>query len=186
MLKVAEHALRLRSVSATSALLFADSMIDLMTGLPAEHTSHRAQLDSRTAQHALVIRAQAYTEEHLPDPDIGPAAVAAAVHTSPHTLQRLFTAEGLTVTRWIRQQRLDRCRRDLTDPTRRTCPVSAIAAAAGLPDAAHISLTFKSAFGVNPQEYRTALWLLAARRASSAPCSELVSWARWRAWWAGP
>jgi AraC-like DNA-binding protein len=54
----------------------------------------------------------------------------------------------------IRQRRLERCRRDLLDPSLEDVPVSAIAARRGLTSAAHFSRVFRAAYGASPVEYR--------------------------------
>lgn len=58
---------------------------------------------------------------------------------------------------WIRQRRLERCRRDLLDPALADLPVSAVAARWGLMNAAHFSRAFRAAYGLPPTEYRRAV-----------------------------
>ncbi|GAA2788117.1 hypothetical protein GCM10010470_23340 [Saccharopolyspora taberi] len=55
---------------------------------------------------------------------------------------------------WIRQRRLERCRRDLTNPHLRQRPVHAIAARWGFTDPAHFSRIFRAAYGLSPSDYR--------------------------------
>jgi AraC-like DNA-binding protein len=55
---------------------------------------------------------------------------------------------------WVRQRRLERCRRDLLDPASAARPVSAVAARWGLVNAAHFSRAFRAAYGLSPVEYR--------------------------------
>jgi AraC-like DNA-binding protein len=62
----------------------------------------------------------------------------------------------VTVSGWIRQRRLEGCRRDLLDPTFGDRSVSAIAARWGLTDAAHFSRLSVAAYGLPPAEYRRA------------------------------
>ena len=73
---------------------------------------------------------------------------------SLRSLHQLFHDEGLTVAGWIRQRRLERCRRDLADPALAARPVAAIAARWGYPSAAEFSRAFRAAHGVPPAEYR--------------------------------
>ena len=97
-----------------------------------------------------------HIDEHLGDPDLRPDAIAAAHFVSTRHLQKLFKAEGLTVTDWIRERRLAGCRRDLRDPAlRATRRSSRIATRWGLTNPAHFSRLL-------PRAVR------AARRASSA------------------
>ncbi|WP_416442839.1 helix-turn-helix domain-containing protein [Leucobacter sp. HNU] len=55
---------------------------------------------------------------------------------------------------YIRSQRLEHCRRDLTNPALTDRPVSAIAARWGFIDAAHFSRVFRAHFGSTPREVR--------------------------------
>jgi AraC-like DNA-binding protein len=97
---------------------------------------------------------QAFIDDHLSDPNLTPNAVATAHHVSTRTLQRVFQGNGLTVSGWIREQRLARCRRDLADPRLGQRPVHAVAARWGYVDAAHFSRAFHAAYGIGPLAFR--------------------------------
>ncbi|MDG4858261.1 helix-turn-helix domain-containing protein [Streptomyces sp. T-3] len=103
---------------------------------------------------ALQRRIHAYIQRHLGEPDLTPDSVAAAQRISLRYLHQLFQDQGLTVAAWIRRSRLERCRRELEDPAAFTTPIRAIAARWGLPDAAHFSRLFRSAYGISPSDYR--------------------------------
>jgi AraC-like DNA-binding protein len=105
-------------------------------------------------RHALLTTVQAFIQQHLGDTGLSPAAVAAAHHVSLRTLHQLFHDEGLTVAGWIRQRRLEQCRRDLADPALAARPVAAIAARWGFTSAADFSRTFRASHGMPPAEYR--------------------------------
>jgi AraC-like DNA-binding protein len=59
---------------------------------------------------------KAFIDARLDDPELTTATIAAAHYISPRYLQKLFEAEGSTVTDWIRRRRLDHCKRELLDP----------------------------------------------------------------------
>lgn len=105
-------------------------------------------------KHAMLTTVQAFIHQNLGDPELAPAAVAAAHHISLRTLHQLFHDEGLTVAGWIRARRLERCRTDLADPALDARPVAAIAARWGFASAADFSRAFRSAHGIPPAEYR--------------------------------
>ena len=130
------------------------SIVDLIAVALAGHTGAGRPLPAPTRQRALLRQAYAYIDAHLDEPGLSPAVVAAWLHISDRYLHRLFEPEATTVAEWIRQQRLDRCRRDLRDPRHRNRPAAAIAGRHGLPDAAHFSRIFKTAYGMTPAEYR--------------------------------
>ena len=105
-------------------------------------------------RHALFTTVQAFIQGHLGDPRLSPAMIAAANHMSLRSLQQLFHDEGLTVAGWIRQRRLERCRRDLTDPALASRPAAAIAARWGFSSAGDFSRAFRAVYGLPPAEYR--------------------------------
>jgi AraC-like DNA-binding protein len=119
-------------------------------------------LEGREAPaRALLAKAKAHVERNLGDPRLGPASIAAALFVTPRHLHRLFEGEGCTVSEWIRRARLERCRRDLSDPALAGETILAIATRWGMPDAAHFSKVFRAAYGCSPREYR-ALGVLSA------------------------
>jgi AraC-like DNA-binding protein len=105
-------------------------------------------------RHALLTTIQAFIHQHLGDPQLTPAAIAAAHHMSLRSLHALFHGEGLTVAGWIRRRRLEGCRRDLADPALAGRPVVAIASRWGFSSAADFSRVFRSVHGLPPSEYR--------------------------------
>lgn len=128
-----------------------DRLARHIVGMVAVMCAETVSTDSRTA---LLQGAKEYVESRLPDLDLGPDAIARTQHISTRTLHRLFETDGDTVAGWIRHRRLQRCRDDLVDPASDGITVSAIGARWGLPDAAHFSRLFKSAYGCSPREYR--------------------------------
>jgi AraC-like DNA-binding protein len=131
------------------------AVLDLITVALAARLDRGAQVPHDTRQRALLRRIHAYIEARLGDPDLSPGEIAAAHHVSLRYLYKLFETQQTSVAGWIRARRLERCRRDLLDPTLQARPVSAIAARWGLTNAAHFSRTFRAAYGVAPVEYRT-------------------------------
>jgi AraC-like DNA-binding protein len=105
-------------------------------------------------RHAQLDTVQAFIQRHLGDPALSPAAIAAAHHMSLRALQQLFHDEGLTVAGWVRLRRLERCRRDLSDPALAARPVAAIAARWGFSSPGDFSRAFRAVHGLPPGEYR--------------------------------
>jgi AraC-like DNA-binding protein len=110
----------------------------------------------------LMERVHSFIESHLGDPELTPAAVAAAHHISLRYLHKLFEPEPHGVAGLIRQRRLERCRHDLLDPAQADRPVAGIAAHWGFSSAAHFSRVFREAYGLPPAEFRRAYRLQAA------------------------
>ena len=140
---------------AVEAARVGTATIDLVTSALAARMDREQQVPPPVRQRALLLQVTAFMEQHLGDPDLSPAAIAAAQHISVRYLHKLFRPEGVTVGEWLRQRRLERCRRDLVDPSQRERTVTAIAARWGFTSPAHFSRLFRDAFGVSPSEYRS-------------------------------
>ncbi|HLT09675.1 MAG TPA: helix-turn-helix domain-containing protein [Micromonosporaceae bacterium] len=128
--------------------------LDLVSVMLAEWLGLSRQLPAETHQSALLNRVQSFISERLGDRALTPEAVAAAHHMSLRSLQRLFEARGETVSGWIRRQRLERCRRDLSDPDLAAQPISNIMRRWGFAESAHFNRLFRQAYGVSPSEFR--------------------------------
>jgi len=142
------------------SLRLAGNVVDLLGTVLAERLDATPE-DPGTAHRALMLQITAFIEEHLADPELAPAQIAAAHHISLRQLHKLFHANGTTVAGWIRQRRLERCGHDLRDPRCATRPVGAVGARWGYPDPAHFSRLFKAAYGVGPRDYRASRGLAA-------------------------
>ncbi|MFI1015871.1 helix-turn-helix domain-containing protein [Streptomyces sp. NPDC020965] len=128
-------------------------LLDLFTAILAHHLDD-SLVPPESCQRTLFLQIQAFIHHHLGDPNLSPAAIAAAHHISTRHLQRLFQSHGDTVAAWIRHQRLERVRRDLTDPALKHQPIHAIAARWGLIVQAHFSRIFSTAYGLSPSDFR--------------------------------
>ncbi|MDG3017015.1 helix-turn-helix domain-containing protein [Speluncibacter jeojiensis] len=145
----------LRILAGPGGARLTHAAIDLISTACAAHLGLCG--DVRPDPHRqLVTRIRRYIDDHLDDPALDPPQIAAAHFISTRHLHNLFRAEGETVAAWVRQCRLERCRRDLVDPVLTGVSVGAIGARWGLDDPAHLSRIFKSAFGASPKQYRDA------------------------------
>lgn len=104
----------------------------------------------------LLQKVHAYIEANLDSRELSPASIAAAHFISTRHLHQLFSTQQMTVSSWIRELRLERCRRDLGDPLLSDRPVAAIAARWGFIDAAHFSRAFRARYNMAPSEARAA------------------------------
>jgi AraC-like DNA-binding protein len=149
-----ELANHLDDEDAPGGIRLGTAVLDLVTAGLASRLDRADDLAPDTRQRALLIRAHAFIEEWLGDPELSPDMIAAAHHVSVRYLYRLFEEQGTGVAAWIRHRRLERCRQDLLDPALGHLPVSAIAARHGMRSAPHFSRAFRDAYGVPPGEYR--------------------------------
>lgn len=132
-----------------------DAVLDVLAAAFAEQLKITDSLSLETRHAALRFRVGTFIEEHLADPGLDVATVAVAHHVSVRHLQKIFEAEGATVAGWIRERRLEQCRRDLLDPRYSQLSVAAIGARWAFFDAAHFSRLFKARYGTSPGQYRT-------------------------------
>ena len=109
-----------------------------------------------TYLHADVLLPQVttYVYRHLGDPDLTPARIAAAHFISIRSLHRLWESRGVSISGWIREVRLARCRRDLADPALAHESIGTIAARWGMRNAAHFSRMYREAYGCSPRDHR--------------------------------
>lgn len=96
---------------------------------------------------------KSHIEQNLDDPDLDPETLAHRFGISIRYLHQLFAGEGRSVSRFIMDRRLERCRRDLmvAGPHRN---ITETAFAWGFNDGAHFSRAFKKRFGLSPRAYR--------------------------------
>ncbi len=137
----------------SSALGVAEGVTSIIAAglrsLPGANTKRPSNL---SAFH--VARVKAHVMESLRDPELSIANIAAAMKLSPDHLSRLFRGEPAPLSRFIWHQRLDACRRELSDPRFAQRSVSEIAFSWGFNDATHFSRSFKEQFGMTPREWR--------------------------------
>ncbi|MGZ4251713.1 MAG: helix-turn-helix domain-containing protein [Solirubrobacteraceae bacterium] len=119
--------------------------VDLEASAPPARPRSRAE---------LLLHAQAYIAANLGDAGLDPEQVAHACFISTRYLHRVFGEEGFSVCESIRTARLDRCRRDLINPSLADEPISMIASRWGLPNLPHFSRLFRAAFGCSAREFR--------------------------------
>ncbi len=131
--------------------------LDLLSTVLAHHSHQDSAASGESGPHVLFLRICAFIVEHLRDPALGPEAVASAHRISLRYLHRVFQQNGTTPRAFIKQQRLDRCRKDLADPALDHLTIHTIAARWGYPQPDGFSRAFRTATGMSPSEYRAAM-----------------------------
>ena len=127
------------------------SAFDLITALISD------ELQARTTRGSHQITAHTiaqYVDAHLDDPELTTDRVARAHFISSRQLQYLMSEEGTTLSAYIRERRLERCRVDLKDPSRAGMAIIDIASGWGFSDPSHFSRLFRAAYGLTPRAYR--------------------------------
>lgn len=139
-------------VAAPQLPQLASNVADLLVTSLASRLPDGAQRGVAPAAHML--RARAYLTEHLHDPDLSVRSAADAIGVSVRYLHALFAAEGMSVYRWLRRQRLRRAEQLLTDPATSDTPVTQIAHSLGFKHPSHFTRLFKEQYGQSPRDFR--------------------------------
>ncbi|MEU8362593.1 helix-turn-helix domain-containing protein [Nonomuraea sp. NPDC048882] len=129
-------------------------VLDLVAALLGQRLGRDASAYQADPGEVLLLRVKSFVEERLGDPGLTPSVIAAGHYISVRHLHKLFQNAGLTVGGWIRERRLERCRRDLADPLLRHLAVQAVAARWGFTSPSHFNRVFQRAYDVSPAAYR--------------------------------
>src|SRR5882757_2225065 len=140
-------------VDPVTATRLLDQALDLVAMAFADRMRQRSP-DQSSHRSALLYRLNNYILTHLRDPELSMPRAAAAIGISPRYASDLMAAEQTSFRSYVQVQRLERCRRDLSDPAHAARHISDIAFAWGFNDLAHFSRIFKQRFGASPREWR--------------------------------
>ena len=110
----------------------------------------RVEAPQRGLATRYLSQLQAYALRNLQDEELSPASIAKANNMSARYVHLLFAQMGTTVSAWVRQQRLERCREALKSPAHCNSSVSEIAYSWGFTDPSHFSRVFKTTYGISP------------------------------------
>jgi AraC-like DNA-binding protein len=142
---------RLAADPAAAAL--GAATIELARALLA--SAAHADPNSREAlAETLLARVRAYVRLHLTDPDLRPAAIAAAHNVSLRHLYKVCAQADLSLEQWIIRERLRRAREELLRPESRQRSIAAIAHSWGFRDPTHFARRFRAEYGLTPTEWR--------------------------------
>jgi AraC-like DNA-binding protein len=131
----------------------ANATIDLTRALLASAVGPARPVDDVAAE-TLLTRVRSYVRQHLTDPGLDAAQVAAAHAISVRQLYRLCAAAHFSLEQWIIQQRLEGARAELATPRSRDRSIAVIARHWGFTDPSYFSRRFRRAFGLTPREWR--------------------------------
>ncbi|MFD3488481.1 helix-turn-helix domain-containing protein [Streptomyces sp. NPDC058665] len=101
----------------------------------------------------LTRRVTHYIREHLAEPDLSAARIAAAHGISVRHLYAVLSRSGISLGDWIRTRRLAECRRELAGPNGRLRTIAATGRKWGFANASHFSKIFKQTYGISPRAW---------------------------------
>ena len=139
-------------LDADSERQLVDSALELVQLWPSQgvtgSAAHRQPPRFRKTESRL------YINRHLRDPNFSIESIADIMHCSKRHLHKTFNEESETISHFLWNTRLERCRADLGNPQLRGQSITAIAFSWGFNNAAHFSRCFKARFGLSPSEHR--------------------------------
>ncbi|WP_432835692.1 helix-turn-helix domain-containing protein [Dactylosporangium sp. CA-092794] len=153
----------------TDAGFLGRRLVDLIAATVAQLLGAADAMPGETKRRMLRTRIDAFIDTRLADPALAPNAVADAHNISIRELYRVFGDGGNSVAEEIRHRRLERCRRDLTNPLLRNRPVGLIAQAWGFTHPEHFSRLFRRTYGMSPTHYRAQAAASSAPRLTASP-----------------
>ncbi|MFG1914395.1 helix-turn-helix domain-containing protein [Micromonospora sp. NPDC048898] len=145
---------RMGELSPVDTTRLSTLALDVLTVALADALETQAVVPRQSRRRALVAQIHAYVREHLGDANLTPESIAATHHISVRYLHKLFEEEEHTVAGWVRQRRLEQCRRDLAEPELSGRSIQAIAGQWGFRNPTHFSQAFRSAYGLSPLQFR--------------------------------
>ncbi|MGV9313087.1 AraC-like ligand-binding domain-containing protein [Streptomyces sp. NPDC003691] len=151
LFSVAHHGARLR---AGDTERLSTVTRDLAVAFLAHYLERQRTLPDDAHRTSLLTRIDYFIDVNLADPRLTPAAIADHHRVSVRTLHSLFEGRRTTVAATIRRRRLERCRRDLSDPELATRRIADIAAHWGFTNPSVFSRTFRATYGATPGSYR--------------------------------
>jgi AraC family transcriptional activator of tynA and feaB len=99
-------------------------------------------------------RIRAHVADHLRDPHLSLDSIAKHLNSSKRSLHRALSSSSGSIHDLIWHQRLDRCRRDLLDPSQSRQTIAEIAHSWGFKNFTHFSQAFRERFGMSAREAR--------------------------------
>jgi AraC-like DNA-binding protein len=129
--------------------------IELMRSLISTHLGVTSM--AKEPLHAtLQLRILEYIRVNLADPRLNANQIAAQHHISVRHLYNVLAEGGVSLGDWIRTQRLERCRSELTRPQARSLTIAALARQWGFTNPSSFGRYFREAYGQSPGEWRDA------------------------------
>lgn len=129
-------------------------LLDLLALTLDGGTPDSGNADTPRARDERLRQVQAYIDTHLGNPLLNPERIAAAHQLSVRTLHYLFKASGQSVSDYLWERRLQRCRQELEAVAPGARTVTEIALASGFNSMSHFSSLFRRRFGLSPKDAR--------------------------------
>ncbi len=143
---------RIHLLSNVERALLLDSTIDLALSVLRSVAGPLAG-SATPRRNNLFVAAKTLIARRLTDPDLDAVAIAERLGCSRATLYRAFADQGLTVSEYIREERLQRAMNSLRMIGRKV-QIAQLAQEVGFRDPSNFGRAFRQRFGVNPSAVR--------------------------------
>ncbi|NKB38731.1 MAG: helix-turn-helix domain-containing protein [Gammaproteobacteria bacterium] len=143
---------QVQNIKQESRILLAESVINLICGALNESFPDSVNHCDSTTMYREQIKT--FILGHLRDPDLSVPMIAAELNISSRYVHKLFSNQESSVSEYIRQLRLENCKRELISERNKERSITHIAFSWGFNSAAHFSYVFKQQFGLSASEYR--------------------------------
>jgi AraC-like DNA-binding protein len=112
---------------------------------------------TETLREVLQARVKRYIASHLRAPDLTLDQIARFMRCTKRYLHKTFEDEDSTISEYILNMRLERCRDELGMASSRQESITDIALAWGFTSGAHFSRVFHKRYQISPSEYRASV-----------------------------
>jgi AraC family transcriptional regulator, positive regulator of tynA and feaB len=142
-------------LGAAEAVVAMDNLCRLLA-LLADAQTEQAEPADRAINAARLVQVRRHIEQHLADPALTPASVAAAHCMSQRSLHLLFEPTGVSFARYVLRRRLQECHAMVASPAHAHRSVTDIAFAWGFNSLTTFYGAFQRQFGMAPGDLRRA------------------------------
>jgi len=101
-----------------------------------------------------LIKSKNFIQKNLFESDLCPKNIAGALSCSLRTLQYAYKKDGITITDFIKEERLKRVHKLLSSPSYDYYSISQLAYLVGFKSASHFSTVFTKRYGISPSSLR--------------------------------
>lgn len=138
--------------NSTLQTLVQETLIDLIaTGLASQDGS---SFELSSPEQHVMLRAKSFISGRLGDPALDRNLVAKEMGMSVRRLNAIFSKEGISLSSFIREARLNAVANELRDARFTALSISEIAIKYGFENFQNFSTSFRSRFDVAPRDFR--------------------------------
>ena len=140
-------------IEEAHATALSEQAVDLLAMSLSERLGAK-RFSASTHRSALLYRLKAHIRAHLSDPELSLTDTATALGISPRYVNDLLADEQTSFQRYVLDERLAQCKRDLASRTLSHRHVGEIALSWGFNDLSHFGRVFREHFGMSPRDWR--------------------------------